>query len=61
MRFIQGTAGYIKWDHKKEDISDKLKIKPVTDYIQNYERKWNMNTMNTERIPKEILCYQPKG
>jgi len=55
--------GYTKWNHKRnEDILHKLKIKPVIDHIQNYQMKWkeSMNRMNTGRITKEILCYQPK-
>jgi hypothetical protein len=57
MKFVQGTAGYTKWDHKRnEDILDKLKIKPIIDYIQNYQRKWkeHMNRMNEGRNPKQI-------
>jgi hypothetical protein len=48
---------------KKENISDTLKIKPMIEYIQNYHRKWEeqMNRMNKGRIPKQILCYQPRG
>jgi len=48
------TASYIKWDHERnEDILDKLEIKLVTDYIQNYQRKWkeHMNRTNIGRIP----------
>jgi hypothetical protein len=38
MKFTQRTTGYMKWDHKRdEDIITELKIKPVTDYIQNYQ------------------------
>jgi hypothetical protein len=55
MKFVQRTV-----DYKSRNISDKLNIKPVTDYIQNYQRKWNMNRMNIERIPKQILFYEPR-
>jgi hypothetical protein len=38
-------------DHKiNEDILDKLKMKTVIDYIENYQRKWNMYT---ERIQEQ--------
>jgi hypothetical protein len=53
-----------KWDHKvNEHILDKVKIKPVIDYFQNYKRKWSehMKRMNTGRISRHILCYQPGG
>jgi len=64
MKFMQRTACYTKWDHRRnEDTTGKLKIKPVIDYIHNYQRKWkeHMNRMNTGRIPWQILCYQPRG
>jgi len=42
MKFLRKTTGYTKWEHKRdEDILDKLRIKLVIDYIQNYQRKWN--------------------
>jgi hypothetical protein len=41
MTFMRRTAGYTKWDHKRNgDTLNKLKIKPVMGYIQNYQRKW---------------------
>jgi hypothetical protein len=61
MNFTFRTTGYAKRDHKiNEDILDKLKIKPVLNYIQNYQRKWKeyVNRMNTRRIPGQILCHQ---
>jgi len=64
MKFMWRTAGYTKWDQKRnEDILDKLKIRPLTYYIQNYQRKWkeHMHWMNTGRITQQILCYQPRG
>jgi hypothetical protein len=37
MKLMQRMAGYIKWyDKKNEDFLDKLKIKPLIHYIQNY-------------------------
>jgi len=39
---MQTMAGYTKGDHRRNaDILEKLKIKPVIDYIHNYQRKWN--------------------
>jgi hypothetical protein len=31
-------VGYTKWDHKRNDILDKLRIKPVIDCNKNYQR-----------------------
>jgi len=40
MKFMKRTSDHTKWDHKRnENILDKLKIKPMTNYIQNYRRK----------------------
>jgi hypothetical protein len=64
MKSMWRTVGYTKWDHKiNQNILDKLKIKPMTDYIQHYQRKWkeNTNKMNMGKIPKQILQYQPRG
>jgi hypothetical protein len=57
MKFMQRTAGYNKWNHKGNmDILDKLKFKPVIDYIHNYRRKWkeHANVMNTGRISQQF-------
>jgi hypothetical protein len=58
---VQKTADYTKWDDKRnEAISDKLKLKRMIDYVENYHRKWKerVNRMNTGRIQKN---YQPRG
>jgi len=60
MIFMRRTAAYTKWDHKtNEDTLDKLQVKPMIQYIQNYRRKWKerVNRMNTGWIPKQILNY----
>jgi len=42
MKLVWRTGSYTKWDYKRnEDILGKLKIKPVIDYVQNYQKKWN--------------------
>jgi hypothetical protein len=60
---MQRTASYTKGDHKgNEDILDKLKIKSAIDYVQNFQSKCEeeVNRMNTGKIPKQILHYQPR-
>jgi hypothetical protein len=55
---------YTKWDHRtNEDILDKLKIKPLIDYIKNYriKGKEHVNRMKTGKIQKQILHYHPQG
>jgi hypothetical protein len=63
MKFMRKTAGYTKWDHKRnEDILTELKIEPMTDYIKHCQESWRsrVNKMNAGRFPKAILRYRPK-
>jgi hypothetical protein len=40
IKFMQRTVGATKLDQKRnENILDKIKSKPVIDYILNYQRK----------------------
>jgi len=50
----------IRRDHKINEILDKLKIKPLTDYIEYYQTKGkeHVNRTNTGRILKQILYQQ---
>jgi hypothetical protein len=43
MKFMRRMAGYMKWDHKKNDgILKELRIQKVTDYeyIKHYQENW---------------------
>jgi hypothetical protein len=63
MTFTLRTAGYTKWDHKRnEDIHEsKIKIKIKIDNIQNYQKKWNECTNNEYRKnPKANLTLSAK-
>jgi hypothetical protein len=49
MQFVQRTAGYTKWGHNgNEAISDKLKIKPVINYIRSYQESMKGTCKQTE-------------
>jgi hypothetical protein len=64
MKFMRRTAGYTKWNHKRnEDILLELKIQPMIDYIKHYQESWRShdNRINAERFPKAIFRYRPKG
>jgi hypothetical protein len=63
MKFKERTAGYTKWDHKRNDILKELKIEPVIDYIKHYQESCRsfVNRMNTGRFLKAILRYRPMG
>jgi len=62
MKFTRRTVGYTKRNHKRnENILDKLKIKPVINCTPNYQKKWkeHVKKMNTGRMSKQIVRYQP--
>jgi hypothetical protein len=64
MCFLRRTAGYTGWDHKRnEDILTELQISQITEFICQYSKNWkeHVDRMNSDRIPKMILKYQPKG
>jgi hypothetical protein len=63
MRFLR-TAGYTRWDHKiNEHILTELQISQITEFICHYRKNWkeHVDSMSSDRIPKMILKYQPKG
>jgi hypothetical protein len=63
MRFLR-TAGYTRWDHKRnEDILTELQMSQITEFIYQYRKNWkeHVDRMSSDRIPKMILKYQPKG
>jgi hypothetical protein len=64
MCFLRQTAGYTHWDHNRnEDILTELQISQITEYIYQYRKnlKEHVDRMSSDRIPKMILKYQPKG
>jgi hypothetical protein len=64
MCFLRRTAGYTCWDHKRnEDILTELQLSQITEFTCQYRKNWkkHVNTMSSDRIPKMILKYQPKG
>jgi hypothetical protein len=64
MRFLRRTAGYTRWDHKRnEGILTELQISQITEFIYQYRKncKEHVDRMSSDRIPKMILKYQPKG
>ncbi|KAJ4450125.1 hypothetical protein ANN_01532 [Periplaneta americana] len=64
MRFMRATAGYTRWDHKKnEDLMQELQIEPIMQFISKYQLQWkgHLERMNRCRIPKALLHYHPYG
>jgi hypothetical protein len=64
MKFMRRTAGYTKWDHKRnDDILKELKIESMIDYIKHYQEscRSHVNIMSAGRFPKAVLRHRPKG
>jgi hypothetical protein len=64
MTYKRQTAGYTKWDLKRnEEVLKELKVEPILDYICRYQNNWrkHVNRMSRTRIPKAIMYYQPSG
>jgi hypothetical protein len=64
MCFLRRTAGYTRWDHKRnKDILTELQISLITEFIYQYRKNWkeHVDRMSSDKILKMILKYQPKG
>ncbi|KAJ4431135.1 hypothetical protein ANN_19730 [Periplaneta americana] len=49
MRFMRRTAGYTKWDRKKnEDILQELNVSSILDYISRYQLNWKEHVSRME-------------
>jgi hypothetical protein len=58
------TAGYSVLDHvRNEHILDKMKVTPITEYVNNYRQNWlqHVQKMDRDRIPKQISRNVPIG
>jgi hypothetical protein len=64
IRFLRRTAGYTRWDHKRnEDTLTELQMSQITEFIYQHRKNWkeHIDRMISVRIPKMIIKYQPKG
>jgi hypothetical protein len=55
MCFLRRTAGYTRWDHKRnEDILTELQISQITEFIYQYRKNWkeHVDRRSSDRIPK---------
>ncbi|KAJ4434022.1 hypothetical protein ANN_16341 [Periplaneta americana] len=53
MKFIRYTAGYTKWDHKRnEDVMEELQLEPVINHVKHYQNNWifHLHRMHRDRI-----------
>ncbi|KAJ4435991.1 hypothetical protein ANN_18615 [Periplaneta americana] len=64
MKFIRYTAGYTKWNHKRnEDVMEELQLETVINHVKHYRNNWinHLHRMRRDRIPKVMLHYRPNG
>jgi hypothetical protein len=64
MKFMRRTAGYSLLDHTRNKlILDKMKVTPITEYVNNYRQNWlqHVKRMDRARIPKQMFRYGPCG
>jgi hypothetical protein len=55
MRFVRRTAGYTRWDHKRNDILTELQISQITEFIYISTGQIGKSTLDrtsSDRIPK---------
>jgi hypothetical protein len=62
MCFLRRTAGYTCWDHKRNHILTELQMSQIK-YIYQYRTNWkeHVDRMSSDKIPRMILKYEPKG
>jgi hypothetical protein len=55
MRFLRRTAGYTRWDHKRnKDILTELQFSQITEFICQYRKNWKelVDRMSSDRSQK---------
>jgi hypothetical protein len=57
MEFMKRNAGYSLLDCMRNNILDKIKVTPITEYLNNYRQNWlqHVKRMDRARIPKHVL------
>jgi hypothetical protein len=64
MRFLCSVAEHNLLDQKRStDIHSKLKILNLTERIEKQKENWHEHIlrMTTDRLPKVLLNYKPRG
>jgi len=64
MKFLRHLLGITKLDKEKNQcIREKTGAQNIIEEIKRYQKKWlqHVQTMDTNRIPKQALQYRPKG
>jgi len=64
MKFLGHLLGITKLDKEKNQrIREKTGPQSIVEEIKHYQKKWlqHVQRMDTNRIPKQVLRYRPKG
>jgi len=64
MKFLRHLLGITKLDKEKNQcIREKTGAQNIVEEIKEYQKKWlqHVKRMDTNIIPKQTLCYRPKG
>jgi len=64
MKFLRHLLGIIKLDKgKNQCIRQKTGAQNTVKEIKQYQKKWlqHVHRMDTNRLPKQAIQYQPKG
>jgi len=64
MKFLRHLLGITELDKEKNQrIGEKTGAQNIVKEIKQYQKKWlqHVQEMDTNRIPKEALKYQPKN
>jgi hypothetical protein len=60
MKFFRRTIGYTLFDHKRKELLEELKVRPVDKKLRRYKSNWlqHVTRMNKNRIPKIRLNHR---
>jgi hypothetical protein len=64
MKFLISVAGYtVLYQKRSTDIRSELKIFNLTERIEKQKENWHDHIlrMTTDRLPKVLLNYKPRG
>jgi hypothetical protein len=64
MKFLRSVTGYTLLDQKRStDISSELKKFNLNERIEKKKENWHEHIliMTTDRLPKVLLNYKPRG
>ena len=64
MKFLRHLLGITKLDKEKNQcIREKTGEQNIVKEIKQYQKKWlqHVQRLDTNRLPKQVLQYKPKG